>query len=112
DKRWVAVVDSNADDQLAVVPLTTQNHSNTTPLYGYKTGNNKNTYFRHFVEIEDSQGSPITVDGDKFKENNPEYDLSEQNLRQVRDKVFTKSKQASRNRSKLEILKSWFSRKK
>lgn len=104
-RRWVVVVESNKRNELAVVRLTGENQKNTTLLPDYKKGNQKDTYFKHFVETKDNRGNPIkaTRTG-KFQENPPQYDLSKRELDKVKDKVLNHTKQSSENRRKLEEL--------
>jgi hypothetical protein len=96
EKRHVAVVDSNRNDELAVVRMTTQKQQNTTPIRTYKKGNGKETYFKHFVEIADNEGKPIKVDGVKFIENPCSFDLSKNELQAVQKKVFKHTVQSPR----------------
>ncbi len=105
DKRWVAVIDSNQKNELAVVRLTDEEQKNTTALPTYKKGNKRDTYFKHFVETEDNEGNPIvaTKNG-KFQENPAKYDLSKRELEKVKDKVLNHTKQSSKNRENIENL--------
>ena len=106
DKRWVAVIDSNKKNELAVVRLTDEEQKNTTALPTYKKGNNRDTYFKHFVETEDNEGNPIkaTKNG-KFQENPAKYDLSAEEVSKIRSKVYRHSKQATSNQDKINKLK-------
>lgn len=106
DKRFVAVIDSNSDNELAIVRLTTREQENTTALPTYKKGNKKETRFKHFVEISDNEGKPIKIDGIKFIENNKEYDLSVGELKKIRETVFKHSKQATKNKTQIDKLKN------
>lgn len=105
DKRWIAVIAVNDKGELAVVRLTTEKQSNTTKLKGYKKGNGQTTYFKHFVEIKDNQGKPIRIDGVRFIENPKKYDLNDEQVKQVQDKVLNHSKPSSENRKKISKLK-------
>ena len=105
DERWVAVIDSNQKDELAVVRLTRQNQSNTTYLPTYKKGNGERSFFKHFVETKDNAGGPIKVDGKKFKENAKNNDLTREEVLFVRDKVLGHVKQSSENKKKIATLK-------
>lgn len=105
DKRWIAVIARNGKGELAVVRLTTEKQANTTQLKGYKKGNGKTTYFKHFVEIEDNNGNPIKIDGVMFIENDKKYDLNTEQVLQVSDKVLNHSKISSENRKKISKLK-------
>ena len=100
------VIDKNTDEELAIVRLTDEKQKNTTPLPTYKKGNKRDTYFKHFVEIEDNEGNAIRVDGKKFLENAAEYDLTKKELKLLRDKVLSHSKQSQANRNKILILKN------
>ncbi len=106
EKRWVAVIDSNQKDELAVVRLTDEKQENTTALPTYKKGNKRDTYFKHFVEIEDDEGNPIkaTKNG-KFQENSPDLDLTAEEVSKIRSKVYRHSKQATSNQDKIKELK-------
>ncbi len=106
DRRWVAVIDSNKENELAVVRLTDEQQKNTTYLPTYKKGNRRKTYFKHFVEIEDNAGNAIiATDSGKFQENPPKYDLSTRELEKIRDKVLNHTKQSSKNRENIDNLK-------
>lgn len=106
DKRWIAVIAVNYKGELAVVRLTTENQPNTSELKNYKHGNGKTTYFKHFVEIKDSKGKPIRIDGVRFIENDEKYDLNKRQVSQVRDRVLNHSKQATENKKKIAAIKS------
>ena len=106
DKRWIAVIELNAAGELAVVKLTTEEQANTTKLKGYKHGNGKTTYFKHFVEIEDNEGNPIKVDGVKFVENPKKYDLNDEQVTQVRKTALRHSRQATENQAKIKKLRN------
>ena len=105
DKRLVVVIDKNTREELAVVKLTTKSGPNTSELTGYKKGNKKTTFFSHFVEITDSKGNPITVDGVRFKENYKKYDLNSQQVSQIQNKAYSHVKQAEANNRKIKKLK-------
>ena len=112
DKRWIAVIDFNDKGELAVVKLTTEKQSNTSKLSGYKKGNGKTTYFKHFVEIKDADGNPIKIDGVRFIENESKYDLNNRQVEKVRDTVLNHSRQASENKKKIAALESGDKKKK
>lgn len=105
DRRWVAVIDKNTDEELAVVRLTDERQPNTTRLPTYKKGNRKDTYFKHFVETEDSEGNTIRVDGKKFIENLAKYDLSSKEISLIKDKVLKHTRQSQENLQKINRLK-------
>lgn len=106
EHRHVVIVDSNKNDELAVVRLTTKNTKNTTPLPTYKKGNQKTTYFKKFIETKDNENKPIIVDNKKFFENNKDLDLNKNELNKVQKTVRRYSKQASANNNKLSKLKN------
>lgn len=106
DKRHVVIVDSNKNDELAVVRLTTQNQSNTTKLPTYKKGNKKTTFFKNFVETKDNENKPIKIDNKKFIKNDREMDLNKNELNKVQKTVRRFSKQASANNNKIRKLKN------
>lgn len=106
DRRWVAVIDKNTNEELAVVRLTDERQPNTTHLPTYKKGNRKDTYFKHFVETADSEGNAIRVDGKKFIENLAKYDLSKDEINLIQKTVRGHCKQAISNRSKVQKLKN------
>lgn len=106
EKRWVAVIDKNANEELAVVRLTTKNTKNTTHLPTYNSGNKKKTYFKHFVETKDNAGNPIKVDNKKFYENSDKYDLKESEVKAIQNKVFHKVKQSQKNNDLIKNLKN------
>jgi hypothetical protein len=105
ENRHVIVIDSNSNDELAVVKLTTQNQPNTSPLPSYKMGNNKKSYYGHFVETKDNDDNAIKVDGVKFEENLWKYDLNKNEVGQIKDKVLKHTRQSSENKKKIKILK-------
>lgn len=53
--RPVVVIEVNERNDLAVVPLSTRNGKNRTLLKKYQQGQ---SYYKHFVEIEDNEGKP------------------------------------------------------
>ena len=105
NRRWVVVIDKNTKEELAVVRLTTKKSKNSTLLNGYKTGNGKDTYFKHFVETTDNEGKPIKVDGKKFAENLKKYDLTSDQIKRVQNTVLHHTKISSENLKKIKELK-------
>ncbi len=106
ERRWVAVIDKNSKEELAVVRLTTQKQKNSSLLVGYCRGNKKETYFKHFVEIKDNEGKPIKVDGKKFVENNKTNDLTGKQVKEIKKRVFKHSRQSENNKKNIVVLKS------
>lgn len=99
-KRPVVVIESNEHNHLAVVQLSGRAGKDRTRLKNYQQGQ---SYFKHYVEIEDNEGKPIRVN-DKFKENHPNMDVSEHDVNLIRDKVLDHSKASSENQKKMDIL--------
>ena len=96
--RPVVVIEANEDNDLAVVPLSSREGKNRTRLRRYQQGQ---SYFKHYVEIEDDEGKPIRVN-EKFKENHPNMDVSRQDVEKIKDKVLNKSYPAAENRKKMD----------
>ena len=106
EKRWVAVIDKNENEELAVVSLTKQKTKNSTLLPTYRAGNKKKTHFKHFVETKDNEDNPIKVDNMKFRENSDKYDLKESEIKYIQNKVFHKVKQSKTNNDLIKKLKN------
>lgn len=98
------VVDTNKNNELAVVPLSSKSGNNRTELKGYaknyKLKNGKiqkvKTFYKHFLEIEDDEGNLIVVNS-KFHENHPNMDLTHKQIEEIRNMIFKLSKQKERN---------------
>lgn len=105
EERWIAVIEKNDKEELAVVRLTTQKQANTSKLNGYKKGNKKETYYKHFVEVTDNKGNPIKIDGIRFIENGKQYDLTIDQVNAIQNKVYGHVKQAKQNNDKIKKLK-------
>lgn len=96
--RPVVVVDNNLRNELAVVPLSSKKGSNRTELKGYENPKTKQkTYYKHFLEIEDDEGNPITIN-EKFRENHKNMDVPRRKVEEIRNTIFVKSKQRDRNK--------------
>ena len=98
DKRTVVIIEVNEDNEFDIVPLSGSVGHNKTKLNNYQQGN---SYFKHFVEIEDSEGMPIQVNS-KFRENHKNRDVSQKDILIIRQRVLKSSKPAPENRKKLE----------
>lgn len=96
-KRPVVVIEANERNDLAVVPLSSRPGKNRTKLAKYQQGQ---SYFKHYVEIEDDEGKPIRVNR-KFKENHPNMDVSDDDVAFMRDTLFKHSKPMQENRKKM-----------
>lgn len=109
--RGVVVVDNN-NGNLAVVPLSSRDGENRTELKGYNKNFNKNkkpqkkvtTYYKHYLEIEDNEGNPITVNK-KFRENHENMDVPINKVMAIRNVIFNKSKTKQRNRKLFDKFK-------
>ncbi len=102
ERRWVAVIETNKKNELAVVRLTDEKQANTTLLPEYKKGNQKDTYFKHFVETKDNEGNPIKASkSGKFQENPSKYDLSSKEIDMVKSKTLKHCKQSTENEKKI-----------
>lgn len=86
--RPVVVIDNNKNNELAVVPLSSRQGKNRTHLKNYQQGQ---SYYKHYVEIEDNEGRPIVVNS-KFRENHKNMDVSRRDVEGIRTVVFKKSK--------------------
>lgn len=97
-ERPVVVIETNDYDELAVVALTTQQGSHRTRLPHYQQGQ---SYYKHFVEIEDSEGKPIKIN-EKFRENSLLQDVSKTDVEKIRKRVFSHVTPVQENRKKIE----------
>lgn len=100
-ERPVVVIEANENNDLAVVQLTSREGKDRTRLKNYQQGE---SLFKHYVEIEDDEGKPIRVN-EKFKENHPNMDVSEEDIEKIRNKVFNASRPAPQNREKMKQFK-------
>lgn len=100
-ERPVVVIEANAKNELAVVSLSTRAGKNRTRLRGYQQDQ---SYFKHFVEIEDDEGKSIKVN-EKFRENHSRHDVPPRLMDEINDKLFCHSKPASENRKKMEYFR-------
>lgn len=92
-ERPVVVIEASDNNDLAVVPLSSRNGQNRTHLPNYQQGQ---SYFKHYVEIEDDEGKPIRVN-EKFRENHPKMDVSGKDVTFIKDTVFNHSKPKQKN---------------
>ena len=97
-ERPVVVIETNAENDLAVVPLSTRDGSNRTHLRNYQQGQ---SYFKHYVEIQDDEGKPIRVN-QKFRENSPKMDVSNKDVGFIKDVIFNHSRPMQANRKKID----------
>lgn len=92
-KRPIVAIDSNEYGEIVAVPLSSRKGANRTKLKNYQQGN---SYYKHYVEIEDDEGKPIKANS-KFKANHKNMDVSRKDVDEIRKTVFTRSKQRQRN---------------
>lgn len=97
-ERPIVVIEANQNNDLAVVPLSSRNGRNRTRLKNYQQGQ---SYFKHYVEIEDDEGKPIHIN-EKFKENHPNMDVSSEDIIFIRDTVLNKSLPKQANQKKMD----------
>ena len=97
-ERPVVVIETNDYNDLAVVPLSSRKGNDRTKLKRYQQGQ---SYFKHYVEIQDDEGNPIRVNK-KFRENHPNMDVSNYDIEKIKDKVFNHCKASSANREKIK----------
>lgn len=101
-ERPVVVIEANDNNDLAVVPLSSRKGKNKTRLPNYQQGQ---SYFKHFVEIEDDEGNPIRVNN-KFRENHPNMDISRQDVDIIIDTVFNHSKPMQKNNKNIKTFRN------
>ena len=101
-ERPVVVIETNDYNDLAVVPLSSRQGRNRTRLKNYQQWQ---SYFKHYVEIQDDEGKPIRVNK-KFRENHPNMDVSRQDVERITDKVLYRSQPATENRRKMDKFRS------
>ena len=95
--RKVAVVDSNKNNELAVIKLTTSRK-------GKKVPGEKKSKYRPFVETKDDEGNAIKI-GKKFIENKGKNDLSPHAIAEMKKHSFNESRYALKNRKKVREMK-------
>lgn len=99
DYRRVVVVDSNRDDELAVIKLTASKKGK--PLKSYQRGK---SHYRPYVETKDEEGNPIKA-GKKFKINKSSQDVPAVEISEMKKEAFKTAQQASKNRKRVRKLK-------
>lgn len=99
--RRVVVVDSNSDNQLAVVKLTGNKGKIINNYQKGKSG------YKPFVLTLDDKGNPIKK-GFKFKENKQKYDISKTDVNNIRKDLFNNNKLhiTEKNRKRVRMLKN------
>jgi len=92
--RRVGVIDSNRDNEVVIVKLSTKGRHD---LKSYLDGNTK---YNAFVEIEDNNGQRIKIDNVRFYENSPSRDLSKQEVNQIKKNCYSDKKTSKSLRDK------------
>lgn len=100
DYRRVVVVDSNRDDELAVIKLTTSKKGQR--LESYQKGK---SHYRPYVETKDEKGNPIKV-GENFKINKSSKDVPAKEISKMKKEAFKTARQAPKNRKRVRKLKN------
>ena len=95
--RGAVVVDSNRNNDLAVIVLTKSEKGEDVP-------GRKNSKYRPFIETKDDKGQPIRI-GEKFKENKPSKDLSPEAVKTIKKLTFKDAGNAQENRDKVREMK-------
>lgn len=101
-ERPVVVIEANAKNELAVVQLTSRPGKDRTRLRNYQQGQSR---FKHYVEIEDTDGNPIKVN-QKFRENHPNMDVSGKDVEFIKDIVMNKSKPKQLNQNQMNKFRN------
>lgn len=96
--RRVVVIDSNSNDELAVVKLT---GDKGTLIKDYKSGHSG---YKPFVLTLDEKGKAIKP-GYKFIENKDKHNLSKKNVVQIKKDCFVNSKSFEKNIARIRKLK-------
>lgn len=102
--RRVGVVDSNANDELAVIKLGTKGR------HALKKYLNGKSSYNAFIEIEDNKNKPIKIDGIKFVENKPNRDISKQDIDEMLNNALHNNKTSKKlrytNKQNIKKLKT------
>lgn len=101
-ERPVVVIEANDQNDPVIVPFSSKAGKNRTRLKNYQQGQ---SYFKHFVEIEDDEDLPIRI-GKKFQENHPNMDVSSEDVEFIKDKVFNRSKSKQGNQKKIDKFRN------
>ena len=102
--RRVGVVDSNNQNELAIMKLGTKGRHS---LENYLAGKSK---YNAYIEITDDKGNRIKIDGVKFVENSRKRDISKKDVAEMKKNAL-KSKETSarlrkENKQNLHKLKN------
>lgn len=97
--RRAVVIDSNNEDELALVTLTTSKKGH--PLKDYKKGKSR---FRPFVKTKDNDNKAIKL-GYKFKANNQKQNVSKEDVNIIKREALLNSSNALRKTNKRKLRK-------
>lgn len=106
--RGVVVVDSNSDDELAVVKLTTS--SKGIPLPEYRNGKSK---YRKYILTLDKDNNPIKItpaenkgtNKPRFEEDKPKNDMSKRLVNKIKRDCIEDKNAGKENRKRLHTMK-------
>lgn len=106
--RMVVVVDSNSDDELAVVKLTTSEKGIELPEY--KNGKSK---YREYILTLDKDNNPIKITPKenkgtgkpRFEEDKPKNDMSKKLVKKIKKDCINNKTTGKENRNRLRKLK-------
>lgn len=94
--RKVVVIDTNRNNELAVVKLTTKGKHK---LPNYQKGKSS---FKPIIETKDNKNNPI-VFGSKFKENSPKQDLDKKDITKIKKESLKKSSTQTKKNNKIKL---------
>ncbi|MBR2970029.1 MAG: hypothetical protein IKC49_03140 [Clostridia bacterium] len=98
--REATVVDSNRNDELAVIK------HQSSGKFSVKKKNNKISKYNTYIKTKDNEGKPIKI-GEKFKQSNPKYGITEKQANKMKKKSIKSPNKriAKDNRIVLKELK-------
>lgn len=105
--RMVVVVDSNSDDELAVVKLTTSEKGIALPEY--KNGKSK---YREYILTLDKNDNPIKITpkdkrsgSPRFEEDKPKNDMPKKVVDKIKKDCINNEAMGKKNRDRLHKMK-------
>lgn len=94
--RKIVVVDSNRNNELAIIKLTTKGKHK---LHNYQQG--KSSY-KPIIETMDNKNKPIVI-GSKFKENNSKQDLTKNEVSKMKKISLSKASSQTKQNNKIKL---------
>ena len=94
--RKVVVIDTNRNNELAVVKLTTKGKHK---LPNYQKGKSS---FKPIIETKDNKNNPIVL-GSKFKEHSPKQDLDKKDITKIKKESLKKSSTQTKKNNKIKL---------